>query len=291
MLRDGREAVAIGPAIALVVVGAAPVIVGSPGRGRGNEQQAAAPAAAGAGRRMKMCSCMSAPRPSSVPWCGRCRRPRASPPDWNLKRDGPAAARDRAIIRRVPPAPFEPLAAEDGHGLQSVTDDLDRIAGALVQTLSLARGARRIGEAVRVAPDADRARRRVEGAFGVIAEHGLAPPGIVTFASCGTELPCNGAGTGRVCCGPSHHPPGRAVRTASRPPCFVARGSDFCLICASPVSYDEPEILPSSSHPIRLRSADAGQATIAARLGCRVTGTGALHALHPFREKFEPSGP
>jgi hypothetical protein len=38
----------------------------------------------------------------------------------------------------------------------------------------------------------------------------------------------------------------------------VARVSDFCLICAYPVSYDEPEILSSSSCPICLRTADAG---------------------------------
>ena len=35
--------------------------------------------------------------------------------------------------------------------------------------------------------------------------------------------------------------------------------SVFCLICASHKSYDEPEILSSSSHPICLRSAAAGQ--------------------------------
>jgi hypothetical protein len=45
----------------------------------------------------------------------------------------------------------------------------------------------------------------------------------------------------------------------------VARVSDFCLICASPKSYDEPEILPSSSHPVCLRSADAGQSEAAKR--------------------------
>ena len=38
----------------------------------------------------------------------------------------------------------------------------------------------------------------------------------------------------------------------------VARVSDSCLICASPKSYDEPEILPSSSHPICLRGAAVG---------------------------------
>src|SRR5215213_475951 len=36
--------------------------------------------------------------------------------------------------------------------------------------------------------------------------------------------------------------------------------SDFCLICASPESYDEPEILSSSSQPICLMRADAGHA-------------------------------
>ncbi|MFO1121540.1 MAG: hypothetical protein U1F47_04360 [Hyphomicrobiales bacterium] len=34
--------------------------------------------------------------------------------------------------------------------------------------------------------------------------------------------------------------------------------SDFCLICAFSWSYDEPEILPSSSQPVGLMSADAG---------------------------------
>ncbi len=38
-----------------------------------------------------------------------------------------------------------------------------------------------------------------------------------------------------------------------------ARVSDFCLICASPKSYDEPEILTSSSHPICLKGPAAGQ--------------------------------
>src|SRR5271167_4675113 len=35
--------------------------------------------------------------------------------------------------------------------------------------------------------------------------------------------------------------------------------SDLCLICASPWSYDEPEILPCSTRPICLTSADGGQ--------------------------------
>src|SRR5258707_6997922 len=35
--------------------------------------------------------------------------------------------------------------------------------------------------------------------------------------------------------------------------------SDFCLICASPLSYDEPEILPSSSHPFCPTSANGRQ--------------------------------
>ena len=46
----------------------------------------------------------------------------------------------------------------------------------------------------------------------------------------------------------------------------VAGVPDFCLICASPWSYDEPEpkvrvseLLPSSSQPVCLMSADAGQ--------------------------------
>src|SRR5271155_5517826 len=35
--------------------------------------------------------------------------------------------------------------------------------------------------------------------------------------------------------------------------------SDFCLISASPWSYDEPEILPCSTRLICLTSADGGQ--------------------------------
>src|SRR5208282_4483256 len=35
-------------------------------------------------------------------------------------------------------------------------------------------------------------------------------------------------------------------------------GTDFCLICAPSEGYDEPEILPSSTHPICLMSADGG---------------------------------
>src|ERR1700720_3177543 len=34
--------------------------------------------------------------------------------------------------------------------------------------------------------------------------------------------------------------------------------SDFCLISASPSSYDEPEILPSSTRSFCLTSADGG---------------------------------
>jgi hypothetical protein len=36
------------------------------------------------------------------------------------------------------------------------------------------------------------------------------------------------------------------------------RVSDLCLICASPKSYDEPEILPSSSPPVCHKGAEAG---------------------------------
>src|SRR4029453_19241864 len=36
-------------------------------------------------------------------------------------------------------------------------------------------------------------------------------------------------------------------------------GTDFCLIFAPCEGYDEPEILPSSTHPICLTSADGGQ--------------------------------
>src|SRR2546423_5267945 len=35
-------------------------------------------------------------------------------------------------------------------------------------------------------------------------------------------------------------------------------GTDFCLIFAPCEGYDEPEILPSSTHPICLMSADGG---------------------------------
>src|SRR5258707_7709996 len=37
-------------------------------------------------------------------------------------------------------------------------------------------------------------------------------------------------------------------------------GTDFCLIFAPCEGYDEPEILPSSTHPICLMSADGGHA-------------------------------
>ncbi len=40
--------------------------------------------------------------------------------------------------------------------------------------------------------------------------------------------------------------------------CALVVDADFCLICDSPASYDDPEILPSSSHPVCLKSADAG---------------------------------
>src|SRR5258705_2845229 len=39
-------------------------------------------------------------------------------------------------------------------------------------------------------------------------------------------------------------------------------GTDFCLIFAPCEGYDEPEILPSSTHPICLMSADGGQQRI-----------------------------
>src|SRR5436190_14301860 len=40
-------------------------------------------------------------------------------------------------------------------------------------------------------------------------------------------------------------------------------GTDFCLIFAPCEGYDEPEILPSSTHPICLMSADGGQSLTA----------------------------
>src|SRR5271170_3306850 len=43
--------------------------------------------------------------------------------------------------------------------------------------------------------------------------------------------------------------------------------SDFCLICASPWSYDEPEILPCSTRPICLTSADGEQYLSGERAG------------------------
>src|SRR5438445_6352167 len=42
-------------------------------------------------------------------------------------------------------------------------------------------------------------------------------------------------------------------------------GTDFCLIFAPCEGYDEPEILPSSTHPICLMSADGGQVKCSAR--------------------------
>src|SRR5258706_15990384 len=39
-------------------------------------------------------------------------------------------------------------------------------------------------------------------------------------------------------------------------------GTDFCLIFAPCEGYDEPEILPSSTHPICLMSADGGHSSI-----------------------------
>src|SRR5246500_5696161 len=42
-------------------------------------------------------------------------------------------------------------------------------------------------------------------------------------------------------------------------------GTDFCLIFAPCEGYDEPEILPSSTHPICLMSADGGQSYSLAR--------------------------
>src|SRR5258705_6846707 len=43
-------------------------------------------------------------------------------------------------------------------------------------------------------------------------------------------------------------------------------GTDFCLIFAPCEGYDEPEILPSSTHPICLMSADGGHRDAAAIL-------------------------
>ncbi len=52
-----------------------------------------------------------------------------------------------------------------------------------------------------------------------------------------------------------------------------ARVSDFCLICASPKSYDEPEILTSSSHPICLKGPPPDNKALAKRrpslFGCQ----------------------
>src|SRR3954470_7476031 len=52
-------------------------------------------------------------------------------------------------------------------------------------------------------------------------------------------------------------------------------GTDFCLIFAPCEGYDEPEILPSSTHPICLMSADGGQPD-----ECR----------RSFQEKHVPAG-
>src|SRR2546423_14434302 len=50
-------------------------------------------------------------------------------------------------------------------------------------------------------------------------------------------------------------------------------GTDFCLIFAPCEGYDEPEILPSSTHPICLMSADGGHVVplLKSGLGFRVT--------------------
>src|SRR6266576_3836405 len=45
-------------------------------------------------------------------------------------------------------------------------------------------------------------------------------------------------------------------------------GTDFCLIFAPCEGYDEPEILPSSTHPICLMSADGGQSATNTSLLC-----------------------
>jgi len=59
---------------------------------------------------------------------------------------------------------------------------------------------------------------------------------------------------GTFLAGPVRHQ--RSLKTSR-----VARGrEELCLICVSPESYDEPEILPSSSHPVCLGNADAVQA-------------------------------
>src|SRR2546421_6145340 len=42
-------------------------------------------------------------------------------------------------------------------------------------------------------------------------------------------------------------------------------GTDFCLIFAPCEGYDEPEILPSSTHPICLMSADGGHCDVFVR--------------------------
>src|SRR6516225_5525981 len=43
-------------------------------------------------------------------------------------------------------------------------------------------------------------------------------------------------------------------------------GPDFCPIFAPQEGYDEPEILPSSTHPTCLMSADGGQSGVRPRL-------------------------
>ena len=74
--------------------------------------------------------------------------------DRNLERDGPAAAGDRALIRRIAPLAFEAVAREHGFGVEAVADDLHGMArvGADAEPQHFARCMERL---VGIAPDAD----------------------------------------------------------------------------------------------------------------------------------------
>src|ERR1700730_12119499 len=80
----------------------------------------------------------------------------------------------------------------------------------------------------------------------------------------------------------SRHPFVRGAHARPYPLRFTARhpgeadgrsftGTDFCVIFAPSEGYDEPEILPSSIHPICLMSADGGSP--------RNSNQGASHSL------------
>ena len=174
---DGRKTIAQGAAIALVMVRAAPVIVGRPRCGRGDEQQAAPSPGTFARANdedvlMHVVACACAQDVAA-----------RGPVHLNgyLERHRPATARDRAVIRRVAPVAGQGLLREHRGRRQSVADDLDIIARGVGADADLHSFARRIGEPVAVAPDAEVGGRSMMGPLGVIAEHGLAPPRVIAI--------------------------------------------------------------------------------------------------------------